>query len=171
MDGSIINNIVCQKSKKSIHENQISDAEVTIADLKRHLGPSFQLFMNEQTEQAGCYAVHSQNAWETKCGDVPAPAARFAIPTPDEALNQNDKSYLCSLTDLSEAQCANVQFSLQGSGISAEEGVIQYGVDVRMTLNEKQCAATVWKTQQSDHTWVLSSPTSILGSPDECDLP
>lgn len=119
---------------------------------------------------AECYGVYSDNGWETKCGDVPAPGAKYEIPTADQTLNQVDKLYLCSLVHVSETECPNIQFSMGPSTIINKNGSVQFGIDVRMISHNKQCAATVWKTYRSDNTWVLSSPTSILGFPYECQF-
>ena len=120
---------------------------------------------------AECYGTYKQNKWKTICGEVPAPGPKYRVPTTANALNQNDKSYLCSLSQLSEDQCSKVEFLIVSSGIIGNSGEIKFGLDVRMILDKKQCAATVWKTYQNDNTWVLSSPTSILGFPNECEFP
>lgn len=124
------------------------------------------------TAHADCYAEYSQGKWVNKCGEPPAPPAKYSAPTVESTLNQNDKLYLCSLVQLSEAQCSDVRFKLGHSALIGRAGVTQVGTDVRLFLQDKQCVTAVWKTYDIDSArWVLSSPTAVLGFPYDCNIP
>lgn len=119
--------------------------------------------------ESWCYGVYTQSGWAPECGEVPAPPSQYSVPTIDSSLNQNDKLYLCSLVQLSNEQCAEVQFSGGAGFIGAKDGIVQSGFDVRMEYHGKWCKGYVSKVSQSDNTWILSSPTSLSFM--SCEIP
>ncbi|MGZ3768584.1 MAG: hypothetical protein ACXVCP_02470 [Bdellovibrio sp.] len=117
------------------------------------------------------FGVYKDGRWKTMVGEVPPPPPRYSMPTSEPTLNQNDKFYLCKLVQLSENECADVQFTSNSSGLTVKGGAVEFGMDVQMYYHGKSCSGAVWKSFQNEKTWVLASPTSMFGFPHECQIP
>ncbi len=117
------------------------------------------------------FGVLENGEWVTKFGEVPSPPAHYTTPTTDHILNRKDKQYLCSLVNLADSNCTDVRFSNGASGLNGQAGITRFILNVSMVYKGKECSGAVWKTLQSDGSWILSSPTALFGFPYTCDIP